>query len=304
MITRFKIFEKLSNELFQIPKEIESFYDITGNMANARNWKAKIIVGNTLGKGKKVGDWDKVGYVLISLTSNYIIPISRSDEHHNGYDLLEYLINKYKIKNLIYECVYLLGNTFVYGGEYHDKEIKAIKKAYEYGARDIIVKKMGEKNKCMSINEFVENDGDFNKAKKNAKKLKKVSTESQNFIDNLLEIIKLFEQYRTNPLRQNVKTADNIVNACKRLDKLICKNDILSDILIWDDDKNKKIYKSFEHAIEMNDLDTIDRCLFDMSGIKNIIHMLLRKNNKNIEEFFWSNENALEQFNAISNIKM
>lgn len=304
MITKFTKFlnENSDNVLFQIPKEIEHFYDISGDFSNVKNWKAKIIEGNSLTDGKKKGDWDNVGYVMISLSSNYIIPIARSDEHHTGYDLLYDLIFDYKIKKLDYQSVYLLGTTFVYGEEYKEKELPSIKKAFEYGARNILVKEMGGGN-SMDIIDYIENEGDFSKAKLNAKKLKKISTNGQKFIDCLLSIVEMFEQYKSNPLRQNPTFESRIIDACKQLNRIISSNDILWDILKWEH-KDKEMYTNFEKAIKDGNIRTIDDSLFHMNGIKNTLHRLLKRKNKKLEEFFWSNENALEQFNAMSIVKM
>lgn len=187
--------ESTNESQFKIPEEIKQFYKISGDFSNVKNWEARIIAGNSKREGQKKGDWDKVGYVLISLTSNYIIPVARADEHHTGYDLLEDLIRKYKIKDLKYQSVFLLGNHYVYGGQYQNDEFQAIKKAYEYGARDIMVKEMGGGRKYLDIDDYVANGGDFNQAIKVGKELKKVSGQGQKFINELKSVTKLFETY-------------------------------------------------------------------------------------------------------------
>ncbi|RZK27691.1 MAG: hypothetical protein EOO61_23090, partial [Hymenobacter sp.] len=56
-----------------------SFYDISG-------WKAISQTGNS--DSSTIGRWTPVGFVMIGIHNNYIIPISRGDEHHTGYDML------------------------------------------------------------------------------------------------------------------------------------------------------------------------------------------------------------------------
>lgn len=296
--------ESLTSELFQIPEVLQQFYKIDGDFSNAGNWKAKILVGNSLSEGKKRGQWEEVGYCMISTKSNYIIPVARSDEHQTGYELLDELLRKYKLPDLNYHSVYLLGNTFVYEGRYKADEFQAIKKAYEYGATDLTIKKMGT-DKSMSISEYIAADGDFDAAQKRGKKERRVSVAGQKFIDTLLAVIELFEQYRTNPMRQNPKFEERIITACEKLDEMVFRNEVLSNILRWGDNKkNKENYKAFVAAIEANDINKIEETLFSFGGIKNAIHIMLKANDKKIEPAFWSNEAALEQFNAMSGIKM
>jgi hypothetical protein len=281
--------ENLNEQLFNIPKEIESFYNIKGDLTNINKWKAKIIVGNNIRGDKKIGDWDDIIYVLISLTSNFIIPVARADEHHIGYDLLLYLIKKYKIKNLNYQSISLVNNHFVYGGEYFNKEFNVIKKAYDYGIRNLIIKKMG-KNLQMNIKDYIENNGDFNQAKEIGKKSKKLSYEGQKFINELSNIVKLLERYKRNPTQQKLKFDEIIIDSCKKLYKIIINNEL------WDFVKTDSLKK----AIENENIDMLEKSLLSHNGIKNTMHILLKKNNKELELFFWSNENALEQFDAMS----
>lgn len=72
-------------------------YEITNSLRDVRNWRVKTFLNNN-GADTKIGSMDPVGYVMISLTSNRIIPISTNDEHRQGYDLLYYLRDKKKKK--------------------------------------------------------------------------------------------------------------------------------------------------------------------------------------------------------------
>ena len=52
---------------FNVPERTSSNFQITSNLNEANTWKAKILLGNSMEEGKKVGDWDEVGYIMISL---------------------------------------------------------------------------------------------------------------------------------------------------------------------------------------------------------------------------------------------
>lgn len=303
IVKTFEQFTDNQNNIkFKIPSEIEQLYDISGDLSNAKNWKAKIITANS-GGDKKKGAWDSVGYVMISLTTNYIIPIARADEHRLGYETLEYLIKKYKIKNLNYQHIYVSDDSIVYGGEYHDDEYNALKKAYEYGLKDILIKQYGGDRYDMSIEEYLKYNGDFNKAIATSKEKKIVSNDGQKFINKLSKIVDLFERYDISMLHQNHKFEETIVDECKDLKKMIILNSKLWDIFRSGSNKNQKLFRDFCDSVEVGNISKIKHTLLYTDGIKNTIHNLLRKDDKNIEKFFWSNEGALEQFNAMYNKK-
>jgi hypothetical protein len=64
-------------------------YDTRGGLAAVASWRARTLVGNSPGAGRKVGAMEAVGYVLVPLAGPFrVIPVSRGDEHHRGLDLL------------------------------------------------------------------------------------------------------------------------------------------------------------------------------------------------------------------------
>lgn len=83
-------------------------YQLTDSLATVRNWKAKVILANSAGKDSpKIGEFDSVGYVHIGINLGNIIPIARADEHHRGYDLIEYLQEKGLIPQDTYQPFYI-----------------------------------------------------------------------------------------------------------------------------------------------------------------------------------------------------
>lgn len=291
--------ENLDNEKipFIIPEQLQKFYKVYGDLSNIKNWSAKIILGNNLEEGKSIGDWDDVGYVLISLSTNYIIPVARSDEHQKGYELLDHLMYEYKLRMTDYQSVWTRSTNYVYDNE-PEKEFASIKKAYEYGARDFIVKNT-RTNHIMSVEEYVTNGGDFKKAKKIHKKNNKVSIQGQKFIDKINKLISLFEAYHRNNGVVNSATEKEILNNCGELDRMIISNDILYKKLIAGV-STRKNYNLFEKSMKNSDLDSIEATLFGFGGFKNTIHRLLKKDDEMLDDLFWSTDNALEQFDAMS----
>lgn len=70
-------------------------YKITASLADIDNWRVYVYDGNSMGTNSPGrGQMDEVGYTMISKTTNHIIPIARSDEHHMGFDTLHGLAHK------------------------------------------------------------------------------------------------------------------------------------------------------------------------------------------------------------------
>lgn len=126
---------------FQIPEHKMLKVEAPGNLGNIDNWKAKIILGNSIAKGKKVGDMDEVGYVAINPNSNEIVPIARSDEHQAGYELLHHLSQKGAIRGRAQDFITLFhGNNYPhYATSDTRKYAAACKKYLEYGGKNCAV---------------------------------------------------------------------------------------------------------------------------------------------------------------------
>lgn len=115
---------------FNVPQGTSRNFQITSNINEADKWKAKILIGNSMEEGKKVGDWDDVGYIMISLKDNTIIPIARSDEHHRGYDLLS---DFYHLNYNDYYALWVYGKNYPYDLEDLHRLETALLKAKSYG---------------------------------------------------------------------------------------------------------------------------------------------------------------------------
>ena len=123
---------------FRIPPKIAKNYLISGDLSNVANWKAKIILCNSGSKGKKVGQWDEVGYVLISLDSDFIVPVARADEHWQGHELFRKLSENNMVPDEDFVSVYVTGNNYVYKDQ-DQKFLAAMKKYVAYGGKNGII---------------------------------------------------------------------------------------------------------------------------------------------------------------------
>ena len=125
---KFSQYYKEAKEQFIIPEKIQKNFEITGDMSNAKNWKAKILAANSATKGQKIGQWDQVRYILIGLKTNNIIPIAIADEHRTGYDVLqEYYYKKKLVPKDDYISVCSWGNEYFYpeNQEYTKQKLEA-----------------------------------------------------------------------------------------------------------------------------------------------------------------------------------
>ena len=116
-----------------------------GSLRDVAQWQAKIIVANSANEDRKPGMWDPVGYVMVSLTDDTLIPIARSDEHHAGYDLLHDLSNpprRLKRKPLSglnpqdFVAVYSCGPNYVYDERGLERLTEAARKWLAWGGPD------------------------------------------------------------------------------------------------------------------------------------------------------------------------
>jgi hypothetical protein len=144
---------------FTIPSAIAANFRIKGDLSKVYdNWKAKVVMGNA---GRvKVGAWDKVGYVLISLDSNVIIPIARCDEHHCGFEVLREIYLKRKlVPKERYEAIFAVGMNYIWRESVKDT-MEAFRRFRAYGGRNSIVRGANEcRNYIANMDDFIAGTG-------------------------------------------------------------------------------------------------------------------------------------------------
>ena len=132
---------------FKLPESKMVKYEAGGTLGDIEKWKAKIIIGNSMGKDKKVGQMDEVGYVGINTRTNEIVPIARADEHRAGYELLYHLSEKGAIKGNPEDFITLFPSTNYphYMTNDTHKYAQAVQKWLDYGGPNVVVHAQGVK---------------------------------------------------------------------------------------------------------------------------------------------------------------
>lgn len=261
---------------FTLAKECDpSNYNITGSLRQVERWKAKIIAGNSVGYTQDVGDWDDVGYVMINLHNNDIIPIARGDEHHTGFDLL------YDMGvNTDHYCPLFNGNNYVYNQQDVDKMIVAATKWMSYGGGDfMIIGSNSLTGKALFASQLIDMNNMEYTIEPN-----KMSMIGEKLFDGFVGIADALSEARNEPM--NIRKAQ--ISYLKALDlvKLIkkigyfrlpfekTKTLTISDVMAID----KKILELKRN----HDGDTyeLEMLIFGPNGLKNGMHNAIRRDNK------------------------
>jgi hypothetical protein len=152
----FKTYIKEQKSKLKIPPKIKDNYKISGDFSNINKWKAKIILGTSMSKENKIGDWDNVAYVLIGLNTEYIIPVARSDEHRVGYELYYHLRDKGLIPKDTYQSICGDGNHYIPGDDEKKQHYKALQIFKKYGGSNIEIYQKGHAG---SLENYFKNNG-------------------------------------------------------------------------------------------------------------------------------------------------
>lgn len=303
---------KLINEqkdftTFQLPKNIPSnFFKITNSLKDIKNWKARILENNSGGEELKVGDYDEVGYVMISLKDNTIIPIARSDEHHHGYDIMyEIYESKYKIHPSNFYSVYCLPNSanYPYSKEEADKLKDALIKCDEYGmdldTSKVYLKYIDSLYKNKSYDESLISARDFISGKYGLASFgETVSLIGEKLVDAFKNLSNTFENTNVRgdiPITQLKMAVKKLYTVGSRIQlpdkfKLINPLDLEKMMDIIEQYKSKYI-----------DIQKLYKLFFGFNGFRNIFHQRLRKNigNEDLNKQLGSVKVIIEMIGAI-----
>lgn len=288
---------------FTIPEKLKKYQDIEGDISNVSEWRTQIILNNNSGKGLKRGDYDKVGYIMINHNTSDIIPISRSDEHHRGDDLLFHFFEKKLINNVNYTPIFSLGNNYVYCDGYNikkdEKEVKeylnVVKKFLSYGGKNLPLTIISRKNYKIDFNLFVKLDGDLSNIKEYIESEGELTDNAESLIFYLEQIALMYRAYR---LGEDKKLTPKIIldKADKFFNgyyKILNKIDFMNTF---------RIQKNIDKAIVTFDVELLAKTLFTHNGLKNTIHIMLKEKDQKLKPFFGNLEIALEKFNQLSAI--
>jgi hypothetical protein len=160
-------------------------YKITDSLADVKSWRAKTVFGASYqdeSKNKEPGDWDTIGYIMISKTRNTIIPIPRADEHHQGYDSLSHINQQIRaniprarrgrnappveepqyINIRDYIPIWSGGQNYIYDAKDVPDFLNVLEKYLSYGGPDGYLQgSYGMKGMVMSLSDFVANKGPY-----------------------------------------------------------------------------------------------------------------------------------------------
>jgi hypothetical protein len=259
---------------FKIPDGIMKYLQIDGNLANVDKWKAKIVLGNSMPKGQKKGDWDNVGYIWISLDSNVIVPIARADEHHYGGDLMEYYMKKKLVPREEYYPIWAVeGGNYVYDNDV-PRALKAFRKFRIYGGRNVTIQnwRKGD-NVRATADTFIKQGGDL--------KIRKgqIAEDGQRVLDLLKEIEELYKKYR-----DGVEHGKRTQTVEKKIFSLIYR--FIKEGLHYQgffrhlDLDESEVKKYEDRVIKAEGEENVEKAIeaiFAFGGLKNEIHNRLRE---------------------------
>jgi hypothetical protein len=313
---------------FVIPESIASNFKIVGGLDNYKNWKVKVLMANSAKEGVKKGQWENPGYVMISLDSNNIIPIARSDEHQTGYDLLEdYYYKKKLIKRENYISIYGIGNTYLYGDGLgvsdNSKDdmlkIEGFKRWLSYGGLNNPVQNPYSTPRYIGdMEDVINNNGKFeiikgkihNNGSKIIDALEYISREYLKFVN--------LDQDGKEPREEDV---DKLIEyTIDFLSKFKDFNSPIGELVFYDVygmlDRNDpdKYIRSLTTALQRHNWKTVGDIILSSNGVKNKLHNAIRsfkdkeykKLNGNGEKYvaiFGDLEKAFLEFNRLGNIK-
>lgn len=306
MITTYKLFENNQIKNFSIPEQIEKFYIIEGDMSNTKNWKSTKYFNDFTLKDEYRESGKEIRYVLISLDSNHIIPINTNDEHQVGYDVLHGVFYpKYKVSYEDYISVCTWGTHYIYHlNEDKKKQLAAIQKFLDYGGDPdlnirIYATISGEDDYEMSAQEFIDNKGDYHSYKKKIIESGEMSSNGKKFIKLIENFSELWLKYINFKSIRNEIITKKIVDKAEQIYFFFLK---VNDQLIKELYSN--FYKGLKKAIALSDVEQIGLLVLGHNGIKNFVHIKLKKGkiNKEVINFFWNIKKAKKEFDRLSQI--
>lgn len=285
IIQRHNNFGKKINEstrmkkqaLFSIPSSVPAkFFKITDNLNDVENWRVKILQNNS-SENKRLGSFDSVGYIMVSLADNTIIPIARSDEHHRGYEIMDTIYqDEYNINSSKYYPIFCLGNNYPYNQDEALKMKEALAKLKSYGydldklnvSMYYITK--GEDERYVTGNEFLNEIESKEEQRKNIP----VTPLGKNLVKALEMFSNAFEY-------KNVRgelSLTKISNAWRQLynigkDIMLNKEDVL--ISWFDDETVSDLLQKYKDGYITEE--NLMNLVFGFGGIRQKIHNLLRR---------------------------
>lgn len=276
---------------FLLPSSLPAAnYKITNSLSDVKTWQAKIILGNSIREDMKIGDWDKIGYVMINIKNNQLIPIPHSDEHHMGFDLLHYFGKKFKINPQNYTPISAYSN-FIYSQDGMEEMIIAAKKWLSYGGPDAIVRGGSHEFKMFgTLSDLVKHQ-------------MKMLSSPDRLAPTGERLLKAFEQAATinsNRLKR-VKTGTDtsaVDRSFFRAGRAVLAVAIpIMEYLFVKEPNPETLMPKFLKLEANNDTDGLESLLFGLPSVKNAIHQTVRQT---MNGTFFRSNNVTEMFGNLS----
>ena len=267
-------------------------YRVTGSLRDVGSWKARIHLGNSMPEGKEVGDWDEVGYVMVSVAGEpRVVPIARSDEHEKGYDLLLDRAKAWRLKPTDFFPVFHGGSTGIYLDDPEDapRALEAARRWLAMGGADFPVRYTGGPPSgrwAIGARDFVAGNGRAVPAPGGLLPI------GQRLVDALRAVsdgvAALRDPQRPWELREDRRGQRRVETAARALVRLVSADRDLAFHGLYDEKAGAFPGGSLEAALASwsavvdshlarGDMDGLVDLLFTHHGLKNRIHMQIRR---------------------------
>jgi hypothetical protein len=279
-------------------------YSITKTMKDCSKWKAMTYAGDDRYNNNEMTE---VGYVMISLTRDTIIPISRGDEHHRGYDLLydfasgeftQYYNKKAKripldINPTDYFPMWRDGRSYLYNTSEAKPLMIAAEKFLKYGGPDgIVAMRQDFREQTMHLSDFINANG--NNIDVPAGEL---SPAGKRLFDKFENLALAIRDLGNDPDRIKAlpvfKQAADLVQNCI----------ILAYELSLSYTDLQKIIQELALLRKENDVKSLEKIIFGFHGLKNTIHVEMKKSDKwtvdRLQAFWGDLDLAIDLFSRI-----
>jgi hypothetical protein len=240
-------------------------YVMTDSLRDVRNWRAMTYAGNSIGRdGPKIGEMGPVEYVMISKIDNTIIPISRSDEHHCGRDML-YEIG---VNDDDFIPIFADGNNYIYFEEDIPDMVNVLRKFLSYGGIDGYLKGANSLTGfVMTLSGFVNSDGNVNiNPGELASTGKKIISEYKKLVD-ACDIARA-DPERVSLLGTAKQQAKRVVGTVRDISYLMGVSVTKTDVID-----------------ACSSVDELEQVMFGFKSLKNDMHNALRKAKKESKSY-------------------
>lgn len=277
---------------YSVPEKIAKFYKIY-SFGDISKWRSRILFGNSMTSGKKIGDWDNVGYVLIQTDGSYIIPVARSDEHHEGMDALYELKDRYGIQGNFLP-VNANGNNYVYRDE--DRYRAVFEKFLRYGGRDLPVMVMTGKRVVTVMSDFVAGSS-------GTESEETMPSSGTKIVGLFRKLTELYNRYDSLPSESLERSFLSLTNDLKEYIEAVIIGSFSFSLV--EPEFFEQWKKDVEKASDNSDMYDAIIYVFSFGGMKNHMHTNMKDALENsyarrqIEAIFGNLEEAIDLFSSL-----